>query len=365
MHATHFNATDLTNDDLCRQILKNIFGWDRPVEELIRDEMSRHPQKSASSILLARWLGETDLEIINPKFEDTTSSDWMLLALSVISGDYSEKKLVNTYVQGLLKAYDVHTAATIMLGIGDHDKAIEAYVSRQLYLEALILTCLLAPYDWDRQSAIVEKWSELAVQCPQEQLAIQCFACIGQKPTGRCAFSSVARVESQTMNINIPKLPLSTPPSSVIQLGSPKSIAKTLACKPLIPIGEESQNPEFVVGDGDEAPESSGISKNKAQGARWGKRVISKSSHGHQLLPTIMETLSDDLEAQNDYGGTRCGGSNAPLGVVWQRAATARPMMTRELSQQVEEPTEIVQELLQQHGNECVDYIIVGLDLED
>ncbi|EXK23808.1 hypothetical protein FOMG_19433 [Fusarium oxysporum f. sp. melonis 26406] len=47
-HAMSANSARLTNDDLRRQMLNTIFGWNKEVEDLIRDEMSRHPQGSAS-----------------------------------------------------------------------------------------------------------------------------------------------------------------------------------------------------------------------------------------------------------------------------------------------------------------------------
>ncbi|RKK45919.1 hypothetical protein BFJ69_g18242, partial [Fusarium oxysporum] len=115
-HAMSANRARLTNDDLRRQMLNTIFGWNKEVEDLIRDEMSRHPQGSASRILLAKWLGDIDLNIMSANFENMTTSHWMLLALSGIGGHTSQQKLGHTYVQRLLEAGDVHTAVTIMLG---------------------------------------------------------------------------------------------------------------------------------------------------------------------------------------------------------------------------------------------------------
>ncbi|KAF5725146.1 hypothetical protein FMUND_108 [Fusarium mundagurra] len=89
-HAMGANSARLTNDDLRRQMLNTIFGWNKEVEDLIRNEMSRHPQSSASRILLAKWLGNIDANIMNANFENMTSSDWMLLALSGIGGHTSQ-----------------------------------------------------------------------------------------------------------------------------------------------------------------------------------------------------------------------------------------------------------------------------------
>ncbi|RKK69830.1 hypothetical protein BFJ71_g17709, partial [Fusarium oxysporum] len=213
-HAMSANSARLTNDDLRRQMLNTIFGWNKEVEDLIREEMSRHPQGSASRILLAKWLGDIDLNIMSANFENMTSSDWMLLALSGIGGHTSQQKLGHTYVQRLLEAGDVHTAVTIMLGMGDHNDAIEVYISHKRYMEALILTCLSAPSVWERQAAIIKKWGEWAVQHGQQQLATRCFACTDQESTEPWTSPSASQLNFQAMTPSIPEVlspPLSPP----------------------------------------------------------------------------------------------------------------------------------------------------------
>lgn len=167
------DTSRLTNDDLRRQMLSTIFGWHKEVDELIRDEMSRHPLGSANRILLAKWLGDIGTDIMAMGSQNMTSSDWMLLALSGIGGQESQHKLGRAYVQRLLEHGDLHTAATIMIGLGDHNDAVEIYVSHKKYMEALILTCLFFPAAWERQEQIVKKWGEWAVQHGQQQLAIR------------------------------------------------------------------------------------------------------------------------------------------------------------------------------------------------
>ncbi len=167
------DSSHLTNDDLRRQMLSTIFGWNKEVDELVRDEMSRHPLGSTNRILLAKWLGDINTDIMAMGSENMTSSDWMLLALSGIGGQASQNKLGRAYVQRLLENGDVHAAATIMIGLGDHNDAIEIYISHKRYMEALILTCLFFPAVWERQEAIIRKWGEWAVQHGQQQLAIR------------------------------------------------------------------------------------------------------------------------------------------------------------------------------------------------
>lgn len=167
------DQTRLTPDDLRRQMLSIVFGWHKEIHDLVRDEMSRHPNGSSSRILLAKWLGDIDADIMTASSENMTSSDWMLLALSGIGGQASQHKLGRAYVQRLLESNDIHAAATIMIGMGDHNDAIEIYVSHKRYMEALILLCLFFPNVWERQSQIIKKWGEFAVLHGQQQLAIR------------------------------------------------------------------------------------------------------------------------------------------------------------------------------------------------
>jgi hypothetical protein len=163
----------LSNNELRRQMLSTIFGWDGEVDALIRDELSRHPMGSPNRLLLTKWLGDLDTDIMATSSESMTSSDWMLLALSGIGGQASQQKVARAYVQRLLEKGDVHTAATIMIGMGDQNDAIEIYVSHKRYMEALILTCYVYPADWGRQTQLIRKWGEWAVQHSQQQLAIR------------------------------------------------------------------------------------------------------------------------------------------------------------------------------------------------
>lgn len=167
------DSSRLTNDDLRRQMLSTVFGWNKEADDLVRDEMSRHPHGSPCRILLAKWLGDIDPDVMAASSENMTSSDWMLLALSGIGGTAAQHKLGRAYVQRLLENGDIHSAVTIMIGMGDQTDAVEIYISHKKFLEALILTCLYYPAVWERQSQIVKKWGEWAVQHGHQQLAIR------------------------------------------------------------------------------------------------------------------------------------------------------------------------------------------------
>ena len=164
----------LTNDHLSQQMLSTIFGWHKGIEDLIVDEMSRHTTGSSSRIMLGKWLGHIDQDVMTTSSESMTSSDWMMLALSGIGRQQaSQHKLGRAYVTTLLEKGDIHAAATILIGMGDQNDAIEIYVSHKRYMEAVILTCLFFPSVWERQAAIIKRWGEWAVQHGQQNLAIR------------------------------------------------------------------------------------------------------------------------------------------------------------------------------------------------
>ncbi|OAL50848.1 hypothetical protein IQ07DRAFT_599911 [Pyrenochaeta sp. DS3sAY3a] len=183
-----FRPTDLgperTPDDLRLNMLRVVFGWDNDIDELIKDELARHQPGSAAAVLLSKWLGDigADLMASMVNSESMTSSDWMLLALSNIGHD-SQKKVGEAFVQRLLEKGDIHPAVAIFLGLGEHNDAIEVYVSRRYYMEAILLTCLIFPTDWQRQSFLVRKWGEYSVAHGKAELAVRCFSCMGLETT--------------------------------------------------------------------------------------------------------------------------------------------------------------------------------------
>jgi hypothetical protein len=140
--------------------------------------VTRQRPGSASSVLLSKWLGEFGADTMSAMVgsENMTSSDWMLLALSSM-GPSSGKQVGQTFVQRLLEKGDIHPAVAVLLGFGEHDDAIEVYVSRGYLMEATLLTCLTMPSDWQRQSYLVRKWGEASVMKGQPELGVRCFSC--------------------------------------------------------------------------------------------------------------------------------------------------------------------------------------------
>ncbi|RAL67330.1 hypothetical protein DID88_008090 [Monilinia fructigena] len=228
------NNAHLTNDDLRIQMLSTIFGWDGETEGLIRDEMNRAPAGSTHRVLLAKWIGDLELDIMATSSEFMTSSDWMLLALSGIGGHASQTKVARAYVQRLLEKGDVHTAATIMIGMGDQNDAIEIYVSHKRFMEA--------------------KWGEWAVQHGQQQLAIRCFSCTASESSE--PWTSPSAQAATFTNIHSQSIPemLSPPLSPPSHRGPQRSIAKTSALRLITAFGDKQQKSKFFGIDNDKTP---------------------------------------------------------------------------------------------------------------
>ncbi|KAH8696420.1 WD domain, G-beta repeat protein [Talaromyces proteolyticus] len=184
-HAPPLDESRLTPEDLRRQMLRVVFGWEGDIEELIHDELSRHAPNSQNAIFLSRWLGEHDPTQIMAMLSNgpVSSSAWMFLALSQMGGQEQSNKVGQSFVQRLLEVGDIHASATILLALGDKNDAIEVYVSRNYFMEAILMTCLLLPGDWQRQSYLVRRWGEHVVSNSQQQLAIRCFMCTGAEPS--------------------------------------------------------------------------------------------------------------------------------------------------------------------------------------
>ncbi|KAH7146424.1 hypothetical protein EDB81DRAFT_492673 [Dactylonectria macrodidyma] len=364
------NNSRLTNDDLRRQMLSTIFGWNKEVDDLIRDEMSRHPAGSPSRILLAKWLGDLDGDVMAASSENMTSQDWMLLALSGISHQASQHKIGRAYVQRLLESGDVHAAVTIMLGMGDHTDAIEIYISHRRYMEALILTCVAFPSVWERQAAIIRKWGEWAVQHNQQQLAIRCFACTDQESSEPWTSPSAVQLNFQSLNPSIPEIlsPPLSPPG--VQRGPQRSIAKTSALKLITSFGDQTQKARFFSqGDGGKTPIAAGVTPIAESAVSPGPSLEATTaflmpsnnsrfntptsargggpSFGRGRLPSIGEipsdlnrdllkptkTTSPPLTRESKPGHIRVasnGQDNMAAGIALQRAATASPMMMRD-----------------------------------
>lgn len=175
---------NMTSDDLRRRMLEVVFGWSDDIEALIRDELIHQKPGSQSAVLLSKWLGDVDSDMMTASgmSDNVSEIDWMMMALSNMGASGSMNKMGENMVQRLLRKGDFHTAATILLSLGDREDAVEVYVSRSFYMEAILLTCLAFPTDWQRQAHLVRRWGEFVVENSQQHLAIRCFSCTGVEP---------------------------------------------------------------------------------------------------------------------------------------------------------------------------------------
>ncbi|KEQ70272.1 hypothetical protein M436DRAFT_15562, partial [Aureobasidium namibiae CBS 147.97] len=237
----HYGQVARTSDILRQEMLSVVFGWNDDIESLIRDEFARQRPGSASSVLLSKWLGEFGADTMAAMVgsENMTSSDWMLLALSSM-GPSSGKQVGQTFVQRLLEKGDIHPAVAVLLGFGEHDDAIEVYVSRGYFMEATLLTCLIMPSDWQRQSYLVRKWGEASVMKGQPELAVRCFSCTSletsdswSSPRAQGAIFSGPREQ------DIGPSPLSPPISPPFAVSSSRKLTRNGSLKLITTFGDQ------------------------------------------------------------------------------------------------------------------------------
>ncbi|KAL8969597.1 MAG: hypothetical protein Q9183_001929, partial [Haloplaca sp. 2 TL-2023] len=237
----NLDQDNATADDLRKQMLDVVFGWADDIEPLIRDELAFHQPGSTSAVLLSKWLGEVDTDSMAAIISsgNVGSADWMMLALSSMGGQASAGKMGQAFVQRLLQQGDFHTSATILLGMGDREDAVEVYVSRSFYMEAILLTCLIFPTDWQRQAHLVRRWGEFVVENSQQQLAIRCFQCTGVEPPMPWASPSLrsqstASQASQSV-ISMLSPPLSPPPPPQ-QVNKPQAPSRMVSKGPSLKV---------------------------------------------------------------------------------------------------------------------------------
>ncbi|KAF2018937.1 hypothetical protein BU24DRAFT_342511 [Aaosphaeria arxii CBS 175.79] len=281
-----------TPDTLRQNMLKVVFGWENDIDELVRDELARHAPGSAAAVLLSKWLGDSGADLMASMVgsQSMTSSDWMLLALSSMGQD-SQKKVGEAFVQRLLEKGDVHPAVAILLGLGEHNDAVEVYVSRKYYMEAVLLTCLIFPTDWQRQSYLVRQWGEAAVSHGKPELALKCFSCTGVEssepwfsPRAQDAVFSAQKQALLGSQLSPPLSPPSGPSSRVM--------AKMGSLKLVTDFGHGPQPQQLVPDDDEQTPMNHGVtpiaeSALSPSGNRtpWGRAVNREPSSARTATP--------------------------------------------------------------------------------
>ncbi|THX41648.1 hypothetical protein D6D10_02543 [Aureobasidium pullulans] len=238
----HYGQVARTSDVLRQEMLSVVFGWNDDIESLVRDEsVMRQRPGSASGVLLSKWLGEFGADTMAAMVgsENMTSSDWMLLALSSM-GPSSGKQVGQAFVQRLLAKGDIHPAVAVLLGFGEHDDAIEVYVSRGYHMEAVLLTCLTMPSDWQRQSYLVRKWGEALVMQGRPELAVRCFSCISIETSDSWSSPRAQdAVFSSQREQGIGPSPLSPPLSPPFAVGSNRKLTRNGSLKLITTFGDK------------------------------------------------------------------------------------------------------------------------------
>lgn len=238
-----------TPSELRQHMLEIVFGWDGDIEPMIRDELSNHPPGSMNSTLLSKWLGEVQAGSLAAIMGEAplSTTDWMLLALTQMNGQGpAGKQLGHSFVHRLLQQGDIHTAATILIGMGDREDAVEIYVSRNYYMEGILLTCLLFPDEWQRQAHLVRRWGEYVVENSQQHLAIRCFSCTGVDTSMAWASPDQSPFTGINPTPKMPQIispPTSPPPQENKPGASSRVTTKNASLKLITSFGAET--PQF------------------------------------------------------------------------------------------------------------------------
>ena len=312
------DQTALPPDDLRVQMLRLVFGWEGDIESMIREEIAHHPVGSMNVMLLSKWLGEVDVDMMATAIGSGSidSSEWMVLALSQMGGAGSNSKLGHAFVERLLHSGDIHTAATILVGMSEREDAVEIYVSRNFFMEAIILTCILFPKDWLRQAHLVRRWGEFVVENSQQHLAIRCFSATGSDPSKAWPSPSQSSSFQQSSPSSISQVlspptspPLVTKPNGMTRMTTKNSSLKVITsfAKPqeskfnFPGLRTEDQTPTNAPGVtpiAESAISPGGTpSTYLRQGSRPFDRVnraaMSESGYSRHRLPSIGETPTD------------------------------------------------------------------------
>lgn len=176
--------SSLSSDDLRRQMLAVVFGWQDDIYALINNELDQHSTGTPNAIYLARWLGAEPGPVADALASTPADSalDWMRFALNSIGNYAGTKKMAQAFTQKLLTQGEIHAAACLFIATGDYNDAIEVYVSRSFYMEAVLLACLLMPSDWQRLSHLVREWGDNVVSQSNANLAVRCYSCTNIEP---------------------------------------------------------------------------------------------------------------------------------------------------------------------------------------
>lgn len=302
-----YEEDEVTPDILRVEMLNVVFGWEGDIVDLVRDEQSRHHPHSPAAVLLSKWLGDPGADDMAQTLSSETmsSSDWMLLAMCNKMGGSSGKQIGENYVKNLLTRDEIHPAVTILMGLGDLNEAVEVYVSRKYYMEAVLLTCLCFPHDWQRQSFLVRKWGEVAVTHGQPELAVRCFSCTAIE-CSEAWFSPksqdlVYQAQQQILAPDQTRSPVSPPSAS----GSNRMTTKNASLKLITTFGEKGAPKPQLAGVGATpiaesaiTPGAGGYRSNSRGGIRDLSETRTATPGGYRKNRMPSATRQADMDAQ-------------------------------------------------------------------
>jgi hypothetical protein len=167
------------------EMLRKIFGWEEDVRSLIRTEWHLHRQHSIERVILQCWLNEdlVDHSDRNSSARRSLDVDWIVLALRASAGN-SDHTMRMGFAWRLEKEGDVHSAAALYIGMNQVKRAVEMYTSDGQWIEAILLTALKWPDEWQRIANLLRRWtSAMLAECDElRSLAARCIASSEVKP---------------------------------------------------------------------------------------------------------------------------------------------------------------------------------------
>lgn len=203
-----------------------------------------------NAILLSKWLGATDADMVSMFASNTmSSSNWMSFALIQMSGRTMTEEVGRTLAGKMLKKGDIHVAASILIGIGEHAHAIEMYTSHLNYMEAILLACLKFPTDSHRQSTLVRRWGEHIMIPSRQLLAVRCLSCNNMDSSESWASLNTELAEwliNYMRKVGLDCSALSQPPQPISSLGPTKtaSLPRQIQSQQMPKTRETSQDSE-------------------------------------------------------------------------------------------------------------------------
>jgi hypothetical protein len=174
-----------SSDFMLSEMLRKVFGWEEDVRSLIRTEWHMYRQHSIERAILQCWLGENLVNHSDRNDSNRTSLDveWIVHALRASPGN-NDHTMRMGFAWRLEKEGDLHAAAALYIGMDQVERVVGMYTSGGHWIDAVLLTALRWPDDWQRIANLLRRWtSAMLAECDELQsLAVRCIASSEVKP---------------------------------------------------------------------------------------------------------------------------------------------------------------------------------------